>query len=129
MHPLWRPLLLTRTHRHTPYTSHTTHTHTPTHMHPIYHTHIRRPYHTQEHLPGLPTCPVGEVRQCCITGDADVLNRTSKTHQNLISHQYQFFLNTIKLNEIVSTPMSQPVRPQHGDSRLPLLLSSYSTWG
>lgn len=93
MHPLWHPLFLPRTHRHTPYTIHTTHTHTGI------------PYAAQTqtllHLGTSPWTPslsgVGEgtVKTVLITVDADVLNRTSKTHKNLISLQYQFFLSTI----------------------------------
>ena len=83
------------TQTHTLYNTYNTHTHT----------HTGIPYATQtQTLPHLGTSPwtpslsgVGEgaAKTVLITVDADVLNRTSKTHKNLISLQYQFFLSTI----------------------------------
>ena len=75
------------------YTPPPPHTHTEASHTP----HKHRPYHTRKHLPGPQ--PVrgwwGGSKTVLITANADVLNRTSKTHTNLMSLQYQFFLSTI----------------------------------
>lgn len=98
MHPLWHPLFLPRTQRHTPYTIHTTppphHTHTQ--RHPIRHTNTDPTTPGNISLdPSLSGVGEGAAKTVLITANADVLNRTSKTHTNLMSLQYQFFLSTI----------------------------------
>lgn len=83
-----------------------THTLYNTYYTPPHHTHTQR--HPIRHTNTDPTTPgnisldpslsgVGEgaAKTVLITANADVLNRTSKTHTNLMSLQYQFFLSTI----------------------------------
>lgn len=96
---LWHPLFLPRTHRHTPYTIHTIHTHTHRHTEASHkpHTQTQTLPHsgTSPQTPSLSGVGEGVAKTALITVAADVLNRTSKTHQNLISLQYQFFLSKI----------------------------------
>ena len=87
------------TQTHTLYNTYYTHTHTQRHTEASHkpHTQTQTLPHsgTSPWTPSLSGVGEGVAKTALITVAADVLNRTSKTHQNLIFLQSQFFLSKI----------------------------------